>query len=154
MSKLLTLIDRFYFLFRGILVRLHIPDTKMELISHQNVLSNLEETYKDCASDNWDGYGAKAVSDENYCQAKKFLGLIAKTLPAPGVSVDPDGDLAFEWYIEPHKNFTVSVGRENKLSYAGLFDRDTAHGTVYYKNGRIPESINYHLEKLFLPESK
>lgn len=51
--------------------------------------------------------------------ARRFLIALPADLPIPELSVDPDGEIAFDWVGERGRNFSVSLGVSGKLSFAG-----------------------------------
>ncbi|QXD13983.1 hypothetical protein GQ464_010985 [Rhodocaloribacter litoris] len=109
---------------------------------------SLEEIFEDCSVENWDGYGAAAVSLDSYLEARRFLGLLPMTFPMPDVTVEPEGVIAFEWYNGPKRVFAVGIGRDGLLTYAGLFGINKTHGTEYFGD-EIPETILNNLRRLF-----
>lgn len=122
--------------------------------SYLDAMESLEDVFQECSSENWDGYGARVVDGLTYVHARKFLEALPTTLPAPEVAAEPDGEIAFEWHIGPRWVFSVSVGRENELTYAGLFGRSTAHGTEDYFADEIPSAIMENLDRLFSKEAE
>jgi hypothetical protein len=61
--------------------------------------------------------------------ALTFARLLPQSLPAPEVAADPDGEVSFDWLGQEGKIFSVSVGRDGRISYAGRFgDRSKIHG--------------------------
>lgn len=111
-----------------------------ETTSRIEVLAELEAVLAECAEDNWDGYGAMAVDRGSYRHALRFLEHLPSAIPSPEVGVDPDGELSFEWAKGPRWLFSVSVGRDGELSYAGLFGKRSPHGTEHLED-EVPKSI-------------
>lgn len=98
---------------------------------------------------NWDGYGARAVDLMAVNHALRLLRHIPAGLPAPHVAIDPDGEVSFEWHREPRSVFSVSVGPDGQLSYAGLFGRSTVRGFEAYFAGDLPSEIRSGLRRVF-----
>ena len=115
---------------------------KISLISH------LAEIYEDCIEPNWDGYEAERVVWDAYLNAKRFLETYPPSMPLPELSVDPDGEIVFEWYVSPYRNFSVSIGAEEVLNYAGLFDDGPKSGTDEFF-GDIPAKIFCLINQLY-----
>lgn len=113
----------------------------------------LREVYEEAREPNWDGYGAKPVKPNTYFNARKILFAIADTVvPLSkfsdiGVNAEPDGEIAFEWYIEPYKTFSLSIGLGDKLTYAGLFGLSRVNGVDYFRD-ELPEAILNNLKRL------
>ncbi|MDM7994718.1 MAG: hypothetical protein QUT30_03420 [Acidobacteriota bacterium] len=116
--------------------------------SYRDSLSSLCEIAGQAAASNWDGYGAMPVNSLSIHQALRLLRTLPTTLPKPELSVDPDGEISFEWHFEPRRVFSISIGPHGELSYAGLFGRSDAHGTEYFGD-EIPKPIVDNLNRLF-----
>ena len=108
---------------------------------------DLQEACYEALEDNWDAYGAVAPSSGAYETALLFVRLLPSSVPNPEVSVDPDGEVSFEWYHWPRATFSVSVGPTGRLSYAGLFGKPTTHGTESIAEG-LPQTILDNLARL------
>lgn len=96
----------------------------------------------------WDGYGGRPVSRTTIDRAISFINLSPASVPAPTVSVDPDGEIAFEWYRGPRLVFSVSVGDRNELAYAGLFGASRAFGTEFFID-ELPGPVLENLRRLY-----
>lgn len=107
----------------------------------------LDDACEECAEDNWDGYGAVAVSPRTRDYAQRLLGSLPTTFPAPEISIEPDGEVAFEWHLAPRTVLSVSVGSTDELNYAALFGRSRAHGTECFGD-ELPETIIALLRRL------
>ena len=107
----------------------------------------LLETYLSARSDNWDGLGSAAVEPSTYLYAKQFLALLSSTTPMPEIFVDRDGEICLEWDYTPRRVFSVAVGRDGTLNYAGLFGHSKAHGVEQLYEG-LPAAISSNLERV------
>jgi hypothetical protein len=108
----------------------------------------LADAAQEAALPNWDGYGAKKIDPGAYRAAEKFLGTLPTTTPVPDVSVDPDGEVSISWNRDRDWVFSVSVGPNGRLSYAGLFGTSKAYGTEWFTN-EIPEAVLDSITRLF-----
>jgi len=89
---------------------------------------DLGQAIEDASAPNWDGYGASPVDEGALFAARAFLEALPSSWPDPDISVDPDGEIAFEWSRGPLRVFAVSVGTAGIASYAGLFGDSRTHG--------------------------
>lgn len=100
----------------------------------------LRMTYEECRTENWDGYGAKPVSEETYLLAEQVI----KTLPLgtknPSIGAEPDGQLTLEWYQSPRRVLSLSVSPDGTLHYAALFGSSRTYGSEPFA-GKVPENI-------------
>lgn len=96
---------------------------------------------------NWDGYDAVPVGEETFVNAKRFLDVFPAHLSMPEISVDPDGEISFEWYAAPRQVFSISIGSGNVLTFAGLFGRSKVQGTEVF-NGRIPSTLFEYIARV------
>lgn len=117
--------------------------------THRRALGELAAVYRDAADDDWDGYGAAAVDPMSYFWARCFLMLLPAVDAGVEIAADPDGELSIEWYQAPDRVFSVSIGRDGRLSYAGRFGRSTVSGTEYFADD-IPWEISAHISKLLI----
>jgi len=116
--------------------------------SFRETLENLLSAFDEASRENWDAYGAHSVSHEALSYGLGFLSALPITAPKPEISVHPDGDIAFEWYREPRKVFTVSINRVGEINFAGLFGKNKIHGVEYFAN-EIPEEIANGIRRLY-----
>ena len=107
----------------------------------QVALSELDEIYRECSKEDWDGYGALPVSQKAYHEAIRFLKAWPLSLPVPELGPEPEGDIGFEWNFGKNKVFAMSVHGINSITYAGLLGADNkTHGTEAF-DGAIPQEI-------------
>jgi hypothetical protein len=110
----------------------------------------LEAAYLAALDDNWDGAGSKRVEHSTYGYAQKllqFLPTLSNNMALPDIIADTDGEILFEWDYGPRQVFSISIGRDGMLSYAGLFDRNKVHGRVPFV-GALPSDILNSFELL------
>ena len=84
--------------------------------------------------DNWDGMGSARVAPSTHAYANQFLRILPDDLSAPEISVDTDGEVLFEWGRSPRQIFSVSVGRDGTLTFAGLFGQSKIHCTEHLRD--------------------
>lgn len=108
----------------------------------------LEDTIHECLTDDWDGYGARALQQGSLDDADRFLSLLPTTTRLPEVSVDPDGEVSLEWYLGPRRVFSVSVGTNGELVYAGLFGASKASGVESFQD-EVPKTIVDNLARVY-----
>jgi len=115
---------------------------------YRNTRQSLAKAADECSVENWDGYGAKAVDSSSYVNALYFSQLLPVNIPIPEIYVDPDGAITFEWYVGPRQVFSVSMGSNNELVYAGLFGANKTHGTEHLDD-ELPETILDNIHRVF-----
>lgn len=113
----------------------------------RSAVTALSEAFSRAQYDNWVGLGSAAVEPSTYEYAATFLRLLPTTAPTPEVSVDSDGEISFEWDFGPRQVFSVSIGRDGTLTYAGLFGASKSHGTEQLAYA-VPQAIALNLERL------
>jgi hypothetical protein len=118
-------------------------------LDKQGLFQELFEVYRECSVKNWDGYGAKAVDSILFGEAFRFLEILPSTISKPEISTDPDGEIAFEWYGKNKRVFSVSVGQNGELTYAGIFGSGKTKGTELLRD-EIPEIILENINRVFL----
>lgn len=97
--------------------------------------------------ENWDGEGSAPVEPSTFAYAQQFLSILPPSVPTPDVYVDPDGEIDFEWDRGPRLVFSVSVGRDGTLTYAGLFGSRKSYGTDTLTQA-LPAIIRAHIDRV------
>lgn len=77
-----------------------------------------------------------------------FIKLLPGTVPSPAIGVDPDGEISLDWAKSKRFIFSISIGANNTLSYAGKFGRAKVHGFETF-TGEIPDEIIRNLKRLY-----
>lgn len=116
-----------------------------------NANESIQELYnllEECSTKNWDGYGAQPIDPDSFNEAERFIRALPTTISKPEVAVDPDGEISLEWYFEPRKVFSVSIGKRNEIKYAGLYGLNKTYGREYFDN-EIPKAIFDNIDRLF-----
>jgi hypothetical protein len=129
-------------------LRNHMSVTETLGKNYRETRASLIENYKECLSENWNGYGAKPTTEADLMTAIRFLETLPTSTPLPEVSVDPDGEFTFEWHNGPRNILSVSIGHLGRISYAAHVGRKRYHGTEYFGD-EFPAVIIENLEKLF-----
>ena len=110
----------------------------------------LAAAYTATQVNDWDGAGSRRVEPSTFMYADQFLRLLPSSLSLPDITADTDGEILFEWDQGHRQVFSVSVGRDGTLTYAGLFGHTTIHGTEHL-NEALPSVISVCLERLSVP---
>ncbi|SRR6266851_5838160 len=113
----------------------------------QDTYKQLYQVLEDCGRSDWDAYGANPILLESYENAKRFALALPFSFASPEVSAEPDGEITFEWYSNPRRVFSVSIGPHNELTYAGLFGASRTYGTEVFHD-EIPEVILSHIKRV------
>ena len=114
----------------------------------RKTIAELTDAFLDCYSPDWDGYKALAVKPQSYQNARRFLETLNGVLPQPSIGVDPDGEISLEWYRGPRLRFSLSIGPDSTIAYAGMFGINTVHGTETFID-ELPASIVQNLRRLY-----
>jgi hypothetical protein len=73
--------------------------------------------------------GGRSADRQTVRAAIRFAYCLPRFGPLPEVSVDPDGEISFDWVSRSGEIFSVSVNRHNRLAYAGWFgEKSRTHG--------------------------
>ena len=107
----------------------------------------LDSAYLQAQEENWDGMGSVRVEPTTYSYASQFLQILPSDLSVPDIAVDTDGEILFEWDHGPRQTFSVSVGRDGTLTFAGLFGQSKIHGTEHLREA-LPLVIAHSLQRV------
>jgi hypothetical protein len=99
------------------------------------VRAEIEEIAQECATRDWDGYGAAAVSQRARENAERFVDLLPSDLPPPNAVPTPDGHIALTWDFGPGRILTISVGESGSAAYAGILGNGVRrHGVELFRD--------------------
>jgi len=107
----------------------------------------LDAAYIAAQEDNWDGMGSAGVEPSTYSYASQFLQMLPASQSTPDIAADTDGEILFEWDHGPRQTFSVSVGRDGTLTFAGLFGQTKLHGTEHLLEA-LPLVIAHSLQRI------
>ena len=62
-------------------------------------------------------------------------------VPLPEFAPEPDGSVSLDWTQSRTQQFSLSVGRSHRLSYAWLDGTDSGHGVATFDGSAIPPRI-------------
>lgn len=116
------------------------------------LFQSLSELESECGTADWDGSNAIPVDKQSISEAYRFIVALPAPFSRPEISVEPDGEVELEWYRSAIRLFSVSIGPDGELTYAGRFGPESElHGCEKFHD-EIPTSIIQALKRLF-PES-
>lgn len=110
--------------------------------------TSLYETYQACIQPDWDGYGAAALTEDAYEEAKKIIDLLPSSIQTPEIVAEPTGEIAFEWYRDRGRVFVISVSGKHRITYAGIFGENKVHGSEDFEE-TLPLEIIGHIRRLY-----
>jgi hypothetical protein len=100
----------------------------------------LATVWNECREADWDGYGARPVTQDALRNTYQLLESLIADIPAPSIGAEPDGDFTLEWHHSPRQTLSVSVSAEGDLHYSALFGSNRVYGTEAFF-GDIPQII-------------
>jgi hypothetical protein len=105
------------------------------------------DAWSDAMSVDWDGYDARIPEQQSIFNAWEFIDVLPSDVSTPEVSVDPDGEISFDWFAAPRRQFSISIGTKGVLSYAGLFGSDKVSGSERFR-GPLPRTLLDHIKRV------
>jgi hypothetical protein len=111
-------------------------------------LDRLVEVYVEASEPNWDGYGADPLTEQSLRNAAIFLCTLPSGLPTPDISADAQGEFHFEWFSNPYRTFSVSIGSKGVASYAGLFGTSRTRGLEFQSSWTTPNIVS-NIKRVF-----
>jgi hypothetical protein len=135
-------------------IRILFNETRERLLSSPSLGSSREEcrnrlidAYNEATTDGWDGYGASEVKPSAIHIACIFIDSLPTNIPMPDVSVEPDGEISFDWISGARRQFSISLGERKVMSYAGLFGSDKVAGSERFQ-GLLPRILLEHIRRV------
>jgi len=102
----------------------------------------------ECDSPGWDGYEARAITSNTCNRAFSFIAALPSWMEPPAIVPESDGQIAIEWEFGPSEIFSVSIGEQGPIYFAGIFGKNKERHGVEPFEGSIPEEILDYINKL------
>jgi hypothetical protein len=99
------------------------------------------------SEDDWDGYQAVSADPSALSYALSFISQLPSVFLPSEIAIDNDGEIAFDWDYEPRRIFSVRVGRDGSLNYAGLLGHASFHGAEIMRDD-IPSRVLSGIESV------
>lgn len=115
--------------------------------SREECLNQLLEVWSEANSAGWEGNGANRLDFQAANAAVTFINAVPSSVPMPEVAADPDGEISFDWFAGPRRQFSISLGARGILSYAGLFGSDKVSGSERFQ-GTIPRNLLDYIKRV------
>jgi len=113
------------------------------------LISEIEQIVAESAETGRTDHEAPTIEKKTAEAAMAFSILLPRSLPAPEVAPEADGEISFDWLGPSGKIFSVSVNATGRLAYAGIFGRKSkVHGTEQLSN-IFPSEIIQGISKAF-----
>lgn len=110
-------------------------------------LSAIEVIFEECAVPNWDGEGARPITEATAAEARNLLLMLPTTVPVPESMPERSGRIAFEWYKRPDCIYVLSTGGGKELEFAALFGPGyEIHGKCSFSDA-LPSLVLDHLRE-------
>lgn len=107
----------------------------------------LIDVFTACSSAGWEGEDSVAVRSSTLILAKELIESLPKKFRTPGISGEPDGHVALEWYVNPRRILTVSICPDRRLHWAALIGAEDPRGScVFY--GEAPKTLLYWIGRI------
>jgi len=119
-----------------------------ELLAHyaaprmEALISEIDELVDDSAKTENIASGMRPVDEDTARAAIEFAFLLPRSMPAPEIAPDVDGEVSFDWLGPGQKMFSVSINKSGRIAFAGRFsEKSKIHGTEQLSEACPPEII-------------
>jgi len=104
-------------------------------------ISQLRALAIECNHENWDGYGATMIDPRAIFNAEAIVRALPIGVPLPEFAPEPDGSVSLDWIQSRTRQFSLSVGRSQRLAYAWLDGTDRGHAVATFDGSTIPPRV-------------
>ncbi len=103
----------------------------------------------ECSTPDWDGYRALPVNPAALERAETLLRSLPDDLLLPDFSIEPDGDISFDWLPTRTRSFSLSIGNSDRVAYAWVDGTDRGHAVARTGSGEVPTRILNELKRIY-----
>jgi hypothetical protein len=115
-------------------------------------INNLKSLAMECTESDWDGYGAVPVNPAALERAEALLRSLPDDCPLPEFSIEPDGEISFDWLPSRTRSFSLSIGLSDRIAYAWVDGTDRGHAVARAESGKMPTRILNELNRIYANE--
>lgn len=101
----------------------------------ERITSEMQLLAANYSQDNWDGDGARRISEDTLAMADAFLRCLPFAIDLPEVLPETTGAVALEWRTARNRIFVVSIFDTGRLVFAGIFGRAKNNGIDFFADG-------------------
>lgn len=112
------------------------------------LISDLREIAAECAEEDWDSYGAAAVSEAVVLRAEELIRALPESIPTPEISAEADGQISFDWLPSRTRTFTLSVNAGDRLAYAWIDGANRGNAAEVFERGSLPSRLLNELQHI------
>lgn len=106
------------------------------------LISEIEELVADSIASTNVEPGLTPIDQETAHTAIEFAFLLPRSLPAPEIAPDSDGEVSFDWLGPKQKMFSVTINKAGRIAFAGRFsEKSKIHGIEQLSETCPPEII-------------
>lgn len=116
------------------------------MLDEVKLTREIEDILLECSGQDWDGYGAKPVSQDSVRLVRKFLKMLPNDISYPDLEPEPNGALSMTW-IKRGYHLGISIDEKKQIFWGGI----SPHGRVYGEARfieEIPKELLYILYAL------
>lgn len=110
---------------------------------------HVSAAWKKASKENWDGAGARAVSEDTCAQATAIVDWFLPQIDAPSITATPHGEIDFDWCLDNGRMLTISVGPEGDVAFAWLHGKSRHAGNEPW-DGQLVQTIRCYLQRLLV----
>ncbi len=112
----------------------------------------LRQVRFECLTPNWDGYDSPPVEYITLIHAETFLYNLPDDVAKPDLGAEPGGLLTLEWYQSLGRLLSISIGKNNCIYYAAIYDGEKWCGHKILKGNKIPQIVLDLIRKVSIGE--
>ncbi len=102
--------------------------------------AELDELAEAASARGWDGEDGAPIDRGSLLYAHRLARLLPLGMRTPELSVDPDGEVSFEWSPVRGRSVSVSVARDGSLRWAAVHGSSGNCGQIPW-TGRFPPGL-------------
>jgi hypothetical protein len=104
-------------------------------------ISQLRALAIECGKDDWALDGAAMIDPMAILNAEAIVRALPIGVPLPEFAPEPDGSVSLDWIQSRTRQFSLSVGRSQRLAYAWIDGTDRGHAVATFDGSTIPPRI-------------
>lgn len=109
------------------------------MLDEVRLTREIEDILLECSGQDWDGYGAKPVSQDSVCLVRKFLKMLPDDISYPNLEPEPNGALSMTW-IKRGYHLGISIDEKKQIFWGSTSPHGYIYGDAKFAE-EIPEEV-------------
>lgn len=110
-------------------------------VRRHKFLNELRGAVAEAALNGWAGLGSRRADMSAVAMASVLIDLLPPGVPAPEVSISPNGEVVLDWERGASRLFSIALKGDDKLAFASYNRGERLSGALEFHSDALPGEV-------------